>query len=232
MVSRPSFPSRLGTSNTFDDLTKDSVPGTSNEFTDTPTLLQGLRESKIAPGTTTLLILDVVNSRAKSVNSAKSIIKHVKRLIHVYLDARNESAAALAGEGSLVLRRDYIESLKERGRTVPAAARHALTAWPGASGIDWPLTNPLAITASTVERNEGRRQAPAIDIETIRKLEGAAANVEILISKRAFAAGILLVTYASLRFADTQRLRRLEANAESILVTLLASMVRKQHGHH
>ena len=64
-----------------------------------------------------------------------------------------------------------------------------------------------------------------MDIETIRRMEETAANVEIMIYKRAFAACILLMTYASLRFADVQRLRHLEAHADSIHGTLLTSKV-------
>ena len=232
MLSRPSSHSKLGAINTFDDLVKESVLGLSEEFADSSTLLHGLRGSKIAPVKTTLLILEAVTSRATSVRSAKSIINHAKRLIHFYLDTRNVSDVTLTGEGSLVLLRDYIGSLKDRGATAPSAARHALTVWPDALGIDCPLTNTLAISASDVESDEGPRQAPSMDLETIRNLEDSAANVEILISKRAFAAGILLMTYDSLRFADVQRLRSLEANADSIRGTLLTSKVKKQHGHH
>ena len=132
--------------------------------------------------------------------------------------------------GSLVLLRDYPESMQERGRISPAAARRALTVWSDALGVDWPLTNPLMISAATVESDDDPRQAPAMDIETIRNLEGPATNVAILIRKRAFAAGILLMNYDSLRFADVQRLRPIGANADSIHGTLLTSKVKKQHG--
>ena len=128
--------------------------------------------------------------------------------------------------------RDFIEPLNGRGGTTPSAAKHALTARADALGIDWPLTNPLVLSAETVERNEDPRQAPAMDAGTVRKLEDAASNVEILIGKRAFAAGILLMTYASLRFADVQKIRSLEVNADSIHGPLLTSKTKKQHGLH
>ena len=69
-------------------------------------------------------------------------------------------------------------------------------------------------------------------VGTVRKLEDTASNVEILISKRAFAAGILLMTYAGLRFADVQKIRPFEANADSIHGALLTSKAKKQHGLH
>ena len=165
-------------------------------------------------------------------NSAKLTTKHAKCLIHFYLDTRNASAVALTWEGSLFLVRDFLESLKERGRTAPSYAKHALTVWPDALGIDWPLTNPLVLSAATVESDEDPRQAPAMDVETVRKLEDAASNVEIPISKRAFAAGILLMTYSSLRFAAVQKIRSLEVNADSIHGAPLTSKTKKQHGLH
>ena len=161
LFSRPSSPSKLETSRTFEDSVKGSVLELANEFTDSSTLLQGLRDSKIAPGKTTMLIIEAVTSRAKSAKSAETITKHVTGRIHFYLDTRNASAVALTWEGSLFLVRDFLESLKERGRTAPSYAKHALTVWPDALGIDWPLTNPLVLSAATVEFDEGPRHAPA-----------------------------------------------------------------------
>ena len=65
-------------------------------------------------------------------------------------------------------------------------------------------------------------------LDTIKKLEALAVNVEVDPSKRAFAAGILLMTYTSLRFSDVQRLRALSVNADSIHGTLLRSKTKKK----
>ena len=165
-------------------------------------------------------------------NSARTIAKHVKGIIHFYLDTRNESAATLTGEGAVVLLRDFLDPLRGRGRTAPSAAKHALTVSADAMGIDWPLTNPLVLSDATVESNEDPRLAPAMDVETVRKLEATASNFEILISKRPFSAGIPLMTYASLRFADVRKIRPFEVNADSIRGAHLTSKTMKQHGLH
>ena len=47
--------------------------------------------------------------------------------------------------------------------------------------------------------------------------------------KRAFAAGILLMTYASIRFSDVQRVRTSECNSDSAHGALLESKTRKPH---
>ena len=164
-------------------------------------------------------------------NSAETITKHVKGIIRFYLDTRNESAATLTGEGDVALLRDFLEPLRGRGGAVPSASKHALTARDDALGIEWPLTNPLVLSAAIVESNEGPRQAPEMDVGTVRKLDDAASNVEILIAKRSFAAGILM-TYASLRFADVRKIRSCKVNADSIHGALLTSMTKKQHDLH
>ena len=73
----------------------------------------------------------------------KGIIKHVSGLIKFYIDTIDESKSQLTGEGSVILLRDYLESLAERSRTVPAAAKHASSVWSEALGVDWPLTHAL-----------------------------------------------------------------------------------------
>ena len=57
-------------------------------------------------------------------------------------------------------------------------------------------------------------------LETVRLIEGIAANPEVAPSKRAFAAGVLLMTYASLRFSDSQSLLTFEVNEDSAHGTL------------
>ena len=77
LFSRPRSASRLVANYTSDDAVKADVLELPNEFTETSTLLQCLRETQIEPEKTTLLIIEAVTSRAKSANSAKPIIKHV-----------------------------------------------------------------------------------------------------------------------------------------------------------
>ena len=67
-----------------------------------------------------------------------------------------------------------------------------------------------------------------MDIGTIRKLDNAAANVDVALNKRAFSDGIPLVKYANLRVADVKRLLSFEINEESIRGNLLTSKTKKQ----
>ena len=87
-------------------------------------------------------------------------MRHVNGLLQFYLDTRNETSVTLTGETSLVLPHDYLESLTERGRAAPSAGKHAIDARPEALGIDWPLTNPLVLSAAIVESNEEPKHAP------------------------------------------------------------------------
>ena len=73
------------------------------------------------------------------------------------------------------------------------------------------MAKPLVIPDATVGNNEDQRRATTVEIATARKIEDTAANVDLVLIKRAFAAGIPLMAYASLRFAGFQRLRPREA---------------------
>ena len=67
-------------------------------------------------------------------------------------------------------------------------------------------------------------------LETVNKLELLDVNVEVAPFKRAFAAGILLMNYTSLRFSDVRRIRSLEVTDDSIRGTLLQSKTKRHHG--
>ena len=60
-----------------------------------------------------------------------------------------------------------------------------------------------------------------MDINTVKEIEHIALNPEVCSYKRAFASGILLVTYAIPRFDDAQRLASLDVNNESVHGTIL-----------
>ena len=232
VFTREQSPARLGTKTTFCESVKTSALNLASKFRESATLLKSLLGTQIPDDKITLLVLDAVTTRAKSLASAKNVLRRVNGLIQFYLDARNESSVTHTGESSLVLIRDYIESLSERGRTAPAAGKHALTVWADAIGIDWPLTNPLVLSASVVETSEEPKQAPAMELSTVKAIDALSDNPEVSVYKRAFAAGLLLMAYASLRFADVQRLRTFEVNIDSAHGTLLSSKTKKQHGQH
>lgn len=137
---------------------------------------------------------------------------------------------ALTGAHSVIFLRDYLESICVRGRTAPGAARHALTVWSEALGIEWPMNNTLAISATNVEHIEEPKQAPPMDLATVKRLGLTALDKEVCAYNRAFAAAILVVNYASLRFAAVQKLRTVERNDGSIHGTLTTSKTKKQHG--
>ena len=134
---RANIPSKLRDIATFGERIMAPILAQPVEFTDSPALLQGLRESKIAHGAPTLLVIDAVTSRAQSANSAKPSRKHVKWRINFYLDAHNGSATELTGAGSLFVIRDSPEPIIDRGGDSPSEAKHALSGRPNALGIDF-----------------------------------------------------------------------------------------------
>ena len=177
-----------------------------------------------------MLVIEAAAVRSKSLISTKAVAKHVRGPLKFYLDTRDESACKLTGEPSLVLLHDYLESLAERGRAVPWAARRALHIWPEALGIDWPLANPLVISAATAPTNELPKQAPSMPPDAVRLIEGVALNIEVAPRRRAYASAILLMSYASLRFSDARRLKSFDVNHDSIRGALLTCKTKKTHG--
>ena len=69
-----------------------------------------------------------------------------------------------------------------------------------------------------------------MNLSTVRMIEELATNPLVAPYKRAFAAGILLMTFASLRFSDAQRLRTFEVNDDSVHGTLISCKTKKLHG--
>ena len=218
--SREAPPSKLGERRVFDDNLKHAVWELANEFPGTSNILKGMYKAHVPKDKITLLVIEAISLRAKSAATMKSVAKHVSALVRFYLGTREETKFQLTGDDSIILLHDYLESLAERGRTVPATAKHALSFWAEALGIDWPLTHNLVCSAAIVAPNESSKKAPAMSLKTLRAIEEVALNMLVTQYKRAFAAGILLMTYASLRFPDVQRIRSFELNEDSVHGTL------------
>ena len=181
-------------------------------------------KAQVPKGKIALLAIEALSLRAKSTSAMRGIANRVTGVVRFYVEMRAcepESKVDLTGEQAVVLIRDYLESLAERGRTVPATAKHALSVWAEALGIDWPLTHALVCSAAIVESNETPKQAPAMELSTLRAIEETDVGKLTTAFKRAFAAGVLLMTYASLRFSDVQRIRTFEVNEDSVRGTLI-----------
>ena len=215
----------------FDSKLREAIWLLAEEFSETSTLLRGFHDAKLNRERIAALTLEAVMQRRKSPASTRGVIRNVSGLITFSLANREDSSGvALTGEGSVVLLHDYLESVADRGRTVPGAVKTSLSTWSESLGISWPLETPLVCAAAQVESNETPKHAPPMKLDTVKKLEELAVNVEVAPFKRAFAAGILLMTYTSLRFSDVQRLRTLAVNEDSIHGTLLQSKTKKPHG--
>ena len=181
-------------------------------------------------GRIALLAIGDISLQAKSAAAMRGIATHVSGMVRFYVGIRDESKVELAGDHSVFLIRDYDESIAERRRTAPATAEHALSVWSEALGIDWPISHALVCDAAIVESGETPKQAPSMSLTTLRALEETAVNKLGAPCKRAFSAGVLLLTYASLRFPDVQRIRSFEINEDSARGTLLSCKANKQRG--
>ena len=129
----------------FDQKLKQDVWLLAGEFSDSPTLLKGPHTAKIDKEHITILTLDALMQRCTSMASTRGVIRNVSRPIRFFLETRDDSkpGVKLAGDTSVVLLRDYIQSVAERCRTVPCAVKRRLirglrpSAYRGRSTARW-----------------------------------------------------------------------------------------------
>ena len=129
VFSREGSPSKLGERRVFDDNIKHAAWELSNGFSGTSNILKGMYKAQVPKDKITLLVIEAIALRAKSTAAMKNVAKHVSALVRFYLETRDGTKFQLTGDDSLILLYDYLESLAERGRTVPATAKHALSVW-------------------------------------------------------------------------------------------------------
>ena len=177
-----------------------------------------------------MLPIEALTQRRMSPASTRAVIKNVSGLIQFPIDPRGESntdGTTLTGESPVSLLLGYLESVADRGRAVPGAVKTSSITRSAAHGVPWPLGNPLVCAESQVGSSQIPKHDPPMKLDAVKKLEPLAVNAEISPFKRAFASGILLMTYARLRFSDAQGLRSLDANEDSAHGTLLRSKTKK-----
>lgn len=95
------------------------------------------------------------------------------------------------------------------------------------------LTGPsIALVSSvcSIESTISPKQAPAMPIATIKIPEERAISKEVTPPNRQFAAGILFVSFARLRFSHARRPKWFEVNEDSICGTLRTCKTHMRHG--
>ena len=148
--------------------------------------------AKIDKERITILTLKALMQRRKSPAPTRGVPRNVSGPVRFFLETRGDSkpGIALAGDSSVVLLHDHLQSAAERGRTVPGSVKTSLNTRPEALGVPWPLDNPLVCAAAQIESIEIPKHAPSMKLDTVRKIELTALIVEVDPFRRAFAAGI------------------------------------------
>ena len=116
------------------------------------------------------------NASAQISTPARDIIRRVCGVIQFRLDTREETDVTMKGGSSLVFLRGYIESVTDRGMTVPGAVRTSPTK-SAELGLPRPLDIPLICADAHVESNQTPKHAPQMKRDAIKKLEALAPNV-------------------------------------------------------
>ena len=125
------------------------------EFPNTPSLLLGFYEAKLSMGRIVALTIEALMQRCESPAPTRGVNRYAKGLIQFYLDNSgdsNPSGASLTGDSPVVLSRDYVESVADRGRAVPGAVKTSSSTRPEALGIPRPLDDPSSVPLRTRNR--------------------------------------------------------------------------------
>ena len=164
-----------------------------------------------------------VSARLKREKSIFSSIKSVCGFLD-FLDmwVRKNPCVSKTGKESALPLAKYLDSVKARGRSVPATVRSALSVWAGALSIDWPVGD-YAVLAACPKSAMIPKMAPMMPVDFLIKCEEGARNEEFPFLKRMFLAAVALMAHASLRFADAQAIASLWTNKSAIIGTLGAS---------
>ena len=151
--------------------------------------------------------MEALHARLKSEKSIHAALKHVNEYVAFTSDLQlTMPKATLVGFDSHVTLRRFLEGRKQRGKTVPASARAALDVWADALSVSLQLKRKAVLAECQYERGHVFRQAPFSPKALAERLEEKAKDSSGPLMRRAYAAGFLLMTYASFRFADTKHL--------------------------
>ena len=175
------------------------------------------------------LTFAALNSRLTSINSIRSQMKHISDLIKFTI-SKYGSISKLEGHVSSVIIRDFLIDTKERGHSVPLAARSAITTWGDTLQMDWRCSDHLVKSAVLDLTSRKVAQAPPFPLNFLVRLEKLVEQEDMEIGLLLFASAILLTVHASLRFSDIQRISTFTETEDVIHGSLTACKVRKQHG--
>ena len=172
-------------------------------------------------------LMDGLRARYKSDTSIKAAAKFADQYADYVLHLREENEKVpLSGKDATVALTGFLELVRERGQSVPHAAKSALTVWGEATRTKLPLTEKEVVFAARKDREREQKRAPPLQVEFIKMMENIATDENSEWGRRNFAASILLMVFASLRFSDVQRLKSLHITRNTIHGKLLDSKTK------
>lgn len=178
---------------------------------------------------TLVTIAKAIRNRLRTDKSVIAAAKHMNAYVdHVSLLETDTPGIRMHGFDAHVALSRFLESLRPRGRTVPASARSAIEAWNDALSLELPIRH-RAVMAECQDAVGGvPRQAPMMPVEFVRKLEESAMDASLPLARRAFCAGLLLMTFGSFRFDDTKHLGDLRRSNSAIHGVLSSTKNKKK----
>ena len=150
-----------------------------------------------------------------STRRSDTLLRHVEGYLE-YVRNFGSERDPLAGNDAMFMLADFIRTTRLRGVTVPEATRAGLKSFANALSIEWDLDNRLIVKAAEVIRNDTPKQAPALSVETVMKLENLAGDTKNPLAFRVFCSAVCLSVHGSFRFADCQSIDKLTVTEKCI----------------
>ena len=141
-----------------------------------------------------------LSNRCRTAKTRTNVLRFVLDY-HVFASNRIPPAPTI-GPGAVITISCWLEFLAGRGPSVPPMGRYALVVFCEALGISMPLEHPAVIKGAKVPKPSAKH-APPLAVEFLVELETQAIKRENPEGLRIYCSLFLLMTLASLRFADT-----------------------------
>ena len=197
------------------------------EFRDQSGLIQSLKRIGAPPAECRGAIKMALNAKLGAPRSVIEAARFTQGYVNfVRQKMKHSPTYPLTGKDSYIAVAAYLTSVRGRGETVPAAAKHALGVFAAALGVNLALDHPLVSQAAAIPASKPVRQAPLLPVEMALAMEARALEENALEGRRVFAACIALMTNATLRFCDVQRVDSIDQNESAVFGTTWRSKTK------
>ena len=182
-------------------------------FADKSTLLNACFAAKFSENDMENFVEKALSNRCRTSKTRNNVLRFV--LDYYDFAITRVPPAPLTGPSAVITISCWLEFIAGRGPSVPAMGRYALVVFSEALGVDLPLNHPAVVKGTKIPKPSAKH-APPLTVEFLVALETQAINRENPEGLRVYCSLFLLLTLASLRFADTADVSELRVTETAV----------------